>query len=264
VFREVRSRPCQRWSAALRLQAAAQLGAAGRADADAALADLRANRRGPDGVRRLDCEVAIAEAWHAAAYGDPAAARAILTAAMRDALADGATGAAVTTGYELIRMGVRAEPLRGLEIPADWRFGRLVLDFDAALGDGTALDAVATRFAADGMALAAAEAAALAADAHATAGAPRRAATSRQNSARFAESCQGARTPALAAPPESATHRLSRREYEIAVLAARGASSRAIADSLVLSPRTVENHLNRAYAKLGISGRADLGTLLDG
>ncbi|NUR63799.1 MAG: hypothetical protein HOV87_34835 [Catenulispora sp.] len=37
---------------------------------------------------------------------------------------------------------------------------------------------------------------------------------------------------------------------------------RHAAEALVLSPRTVENHLNRAYAKLGISGRGELGAVL--
>ena len=41
-------------------------------------------------------------------------------------------------------------------------------------------------------------------------------------------------------------------------LAARGWSSRAIADELVLSVRTVESHLYRAFAKLGVTSRSEL------
>ena len=52
--------------------------------------------------------------------------------------------------------------------------------------------------------------------------------------------------------------RLSERESEIAGLAAAGASNRQIADSLVLSVRTVETHLQRVYRKLGIRGRSEL------
>lgn len=48
---------------------------------------------------------------------------------------------------------------------------------------------------------------------------------------------------------------LSRREQEVADLAARGLSNRAIAETLVLSERTIENHLYRAFAKLGITSR---------
>jgi len=55
---------------------------------------------------------------------------------------------------------------------------------------------------------------------------------------------------------------LTRREREVADLAATGRSSRQIADELFLSPRTVDNHLQRVYDKLGISGRAELADAL--
>jgi hypothetical protein len=44
---------------------------------------------------------------------------------------------------------------------------------------------------------------------------------------------------------------------------AAGQSSRAIAERLVLSVRTVENHLARIYTKLGVSGRVGLAAALD-
>ena len=52
---------------------------------------------------------------------------------------------------------------------------------------------------------------------------------------------------------------LSGRERDVAVLAAGGLSSRAIAAELLLSVRTVDNHLGRVYAKLGVSSRAAAG-----
>ncbi|MFD2764395.1 LuxR C-terminal-related transcriptional regulator [Micromonospora eburnea] len=55
---------------------------------------------------------------------------------------------------------------------------------------------------------------------------------------------------------------LSEREWEIARLAADGETSRAIAERLYLSTRTVENHLQRVYAKLGVAGRGELRTAL--
>lgn len=59
-------------------------------------------------------------------------------------------------------------------------------------------------------------------------------------------------------PPPS----LTRREHEIARLAADGLASRAIADRLVLSVRTVDSHLYRVYTKLGVRDRAGLAAAL--
>ena len=41
-----------------------------------------------------------------------------------------------------------------------------------------------------------------------------------------------------------------------------GFSSREIANQLYLSPRTVENHLQRVYTKLGVNGRDALAPAL--
>jgi DNA-binding NarL/FixJ family response regulator len=49
----------------------------------------------------------------------------------------------------------------------------------------------------------------------------------------------------------------------VATLAAGGRSSRDIADHLVVSVRTVENHLQRAYEKLGVRSRSDLAAALE-
>lgn len=59
-----------------------------------------------------------------------------------------------------------------------------------------------------------------------------------------------------AAPPEDAVAALlSPRELDILRLAADGRDNDAIAAALVLSVRTVERHLQNAYAKLGLHGR---------
>ena len=57
---------------------------------------------------------------------------------------------------------------------------------------------------------------------------------------------------------------LTRREREVAELAAEGYRSREIAERLFLSTRTVESHLLRAYSKLGVRSRAELADLLSG
>ena len=70
--------------------------------------------------------------------------------------------------------------------------------------------------------------------------------------------CDLLRTPALRTVRPSLTNR----ERQVAELAADGAKSREIADRLYLSPRTVENHLQRVYAKLGVNGRQTLAPAL--
>jgi DNA-binding CsgD family transcriptional regulator len=56
---------------------------------------------------------------------------------------------------------------------------------------------------------------------------------------------------------------LTEREREVVLLAVDH-TSRHIAQRLGLSPRTVDNDLARAYAKLGVSGRTQLRALLRG
>lgn len=65
-------------------------------------------------------------------------------------------------------------------------------------------------------------------------------------------------------PSPRASAVLTRREREIAGLAAGGLSSRAIAERLTLSVRTVDSHLSRVFTKLGIRSRQELGPWLHG
>lgn len=55
---------------------------------------------------------------------------------------------------------------------------------------------------------------------------------------------------------------LTAREHEIARLAAAGSSNQELADRLHVSVRTVENHLNHAFRKLGVDGRGALARAL--
>ncbi|MDG4767521.1 LuxR C-terminal-related transcriptional regulator [Solwaraspora sp. WMMD406] len=70
--------------------------------------------------------------------------------------------------------------------------------------------------------------------------------------------CADVRTPALLAGQPQLTDR----EFQVARLAAAGVASRNIAQRLFLSTRTVENHLQRAYSKLGVTGRGELAAAL--
>ena len=49
---------------------------------------------------------------------------------------------------------------------------------------------------------------------------------------------------------------LTQREVEVLRLLARGSSNKAIARTLVISPKTVGNHVEHIYAKIGTSSRA--------
>ena len=51
---------------------------------------------------------------------------------------------------------------------------------------------------------------------------------------------------------------LTPRELEIATLVAHGQCTKRIADKLRISEWTVQTHLRRIYAKLGVAGRAEM------
>jgi len=55
---------------------------------------------------------------------------------------------------------------------------------------------------------------------------------------------------------------LSRREWDVAQLVAQGKSNRAIAEALVLSERTVENHIASIFNKRLLRSRAEIATFV--
>ncbi|MEV0393726.1 helix-turn-helix transcriptional regulator [Polymorphospora rubra] len=73
---------------------------------------------------------------------------------------------------------------------------------------------------------------------------------------RLTERCEGVRTLATSTTVQPLP--LTGREREIGGLAARGMTNREIAHRLVVSVRTIENHLYRINAKLGTGSRAEL------
>jgi DNA-binding NarL/FixJ family response regulator len=78
--------------------------------------------------------------------------------------------------------------------------------------------------------------------------------------ARFEAHCEGIPPPVAVGP--AWTGELTRREREIANLAAAGRTSKEIAERMYLSRRTVENHLYRIYIKLGVTDRTALAQVL--
>ncbi len=57
---------------------------------------------------------------------------------------------------------------------------------------------------------------------------------------------------------EAALTALTRREREVARLAARGCTNRQIARALVVSPETVKTHMRHTLDKLGLRSKAEL------
>jgi DNA-binding NarL/FixJ family response regulator len=49
---------------------------------------------------------------------------------------------------------------------------------------------------------------------------------------------------------------LTRREVDVLQLAARGLTTRQIADRLVISPKTADHHIQHIYGKIDVSTRA--------
>lgn len=74
----------------------------------------------------------------------------------------------------------------------------------------------------------------------------------------------GRRPPPIAVPPsEDEELPLSERERQVAELVAAGRTNRQIAAQLLLSGKTVETHLTRIFAKLGISSRTLLARMVE-
>lgn len=180
------------------------------------------------------------------------------------AVADGHLVLASMALHDGIRFGgaaAVAEPLARIAIASD---SALVSAYaaharGAAANDGSSLDAASRTFESMGALLDAAEASSRAAAAHGAAGANAERAASTRRAAMLLERCRGAATP-WGTPPDDL--QLSGRQLEVARLAARGLSSRAIAERLYLSVRTVDNHLYRIYARLGVDSREQLATVL--
>lgn len=261
VFREIRH-PSSRWG--LGALACAEAMAGDLDAADAAFAVLDAEPATP--VRVFDPEIDRGRAWVAALRGEHSRAREMLLDAADRATEGGALAIAAGALHDLARLGEPRIALERLDQIIDRVDGRYVAarrDHAAALvaGDGDALDRVSEEFEEVGALLLAVEAAGAASAQHQTAGLRRKATASAQRAGALLEECEGARPFSVASHMPGVS--LTRREREIAELAARNLTSRDIADQLVLSSRTVENHLQRAYEKLGVSSRRELRYALD-
>ena len=216
-------------------------------------------------VRFNEGHVANARAWIEVAAGRPESARSIF--AEGAAAAEGA-GELTTAGllwHGLARTGgadAAVGPLADLARRVEGELAPVRHSHAVALaaGDGAGLDSVGERFRAMGAELYAAEAACEAARHHRRAGDQRAASASMRRLEHLRLQMDDVRTPALVST--DAPVPLTDREREVATLAADRLSSKEIAERLHLSPRTVDNHLQRIYGKLGVSSRSELAETL--
>ncbi|MFY1636399.1 AAA family ATPase [Solwaraspora sp. WMMB335] len=279
VAGDVELRGVRRWAAGLRLQGAAQVG--DLASARRAVADLDRHPGGPGAVRLFDIEVARGRAWFATLTGDTERGLRALAQEVTRHGETGAVGAGTLGALDLVRLGAPRAAARLLDAyppPAGWTLGRIVVDYATAVATRDASESlrIARDFATYHMPLHAAEAAMLAAASGAAAGDGRTAAVARLLADRELARCEPPTTAAVTTPDLTTPDRISPavttpalrlggpvggltgREQEVALAAAAGETTKQIATRLHLSARTVENHLHRAYTKLGVTGRAEL------
>ena len=204
-------------------------------------------------------------AWLNVATGELSGACEILAAA-----ADRAAGAKLRIAearvlHDLARLGQPAQVAPRLAALAEITDGDLVpalAAHAAALATGSAPDLEAAGHALEalGACLLTAEAYLAAAAAYRSDGYLRQASALTRRAGELAALCGDVSTPGLSFGTQ--TERLTRREREVAGMAAAGAPSREIAAKLVLSVRTVDNHLQNAYSKLGVTSREELARVL--
>lgn len=254
----------------LAIPAARQVGQAGRAIALAMLGRADDATAALDGVPPSNkpvyrFEIDRAHGWLHVANGRTARAVSALEEAAEFATSSHLVHNAALARLDLVRLGrgaAQAGPLAALRATSQGHFVPAAADAAAAIAedDAEGLLGVADRFESMGALLVAAELAALAAASHRRAGRGRAGAVAEQRCLGLRSRTDDARTPAFG--HLSGDEPLTDREREVAELAARGLKNADIAIELFLSVRTVENHLQRTYRKLGVGGRHDLADAL--
>jgi DNA-binding NarL/FixJ family response regulator len=204
-------------------------------------------------------DVGRARAWSLAAGHDDTGADRQLAETAEAALHAGHRTMAVTLLHDRLRLGARnaASALirAGDGIPGAYIAARVGHARAVEADDVEALIRVADGFTAIDAQLYAAEVLMSAAARLRACGDPRRAAAMTSRATALLSHPELAR---LTLPSMPLANPLTSREKQIAGLAAQGLRSSEIAGQLVLSVRTVDNHLQRAYQKLGVTSRSEL------
>jgi DNA-binding CsgD family transcriptional regulator/tetratricopeptide (TPR) repeat protein len=206
-------------------------------------------------------------AWAKAACGELSSSRRILEAAIESASGRGEVVAQARLSHDLVRLYgdvAAAQELARLVPRTDGELVAILARHAAAVvsGSGKLLQAVAERLEECGMLLLAAEAATAAAASYSSEGYGRAATAMSLHASELLERCGAALDPALPAQAGAEAQSLTRREREVAMMAASGQTNRQISAQLVVSIRTVQNHLQHVYMKLGITSREELATSL--
>lgn len=211
----------------------------------------------------MGSEVERAEAWIAESRGDRVEAFRLLRRAADRATDNGAIVLAGSALHDVTRLGGSVEPDSWTDLArCQGQLPALRVAFAEATRNRSAADALTCSqgFTDIGADLFAAEAALTAAEFSDAIG-NRRAATRARRKTADAQNRTG----------EDWFHTLDRstvasvitaRELDVATRAADGMTSRMIADELDISVRTVDNHLQRVYEKLGVGGRRELKAAL--
>lgn len=266
-FMEVRS-----LSARARFEQGLRVGLSGIVMLSAQLGDLDTAREAEVALRELPDDGGmrhpmrhLAHAWVAVAEQRHDDAVVALDVGLAEARARAEWATVAEFLFEGARMGrARAVAAEMAQLPAigPLNVARSLFVKGAAAADAAVLAAAERGFAHLGSWVSAAESAAELGRVLHAAGRPRDAQGAAHRATQYLVDLGPAHTPMLADAPGALE--LSPREREIAALAAQGLPSKLIAHRLGLSVRTVSNHLQNTYLKLGISGRDDLAEVVSG
>ncbi|MGW6217017.1 LuxR C-terminal-related transcriptional regulator [Streptomyces sp. NPDC055109] len=223
--------------------------------------DERGSGDAAGSIGLLAGEEVLGHAWGLVASNRVSDARALLRIAATRAAEAGNFASSALLLTDLARLGesqAAANIMKSFISACEGNLVKARFSFveAAAANDPDLLFSAALQLENSGVDLVAAEAVASAAGIWARSGEKRRSGNAANFAAELVGRCEGASTPGVREITGSA--QLTAREYQIARIVAEGGSSKEIATHLTLSVRTIDNHLQRVYEKLGIRSRAEL------
>jgi ATP/maltotriose-dependent transcriptional regulator MalT len=211
-----------------------------------------------------DADRSRAATWLTASRGNLQSARDHLIELADEAHKKGRLYTELTVLHDALRLGAAgiADRLIDLatEVDGAWAAACGAHAKAVSSNDGAKLELAAALFEELGLSLHAAEVFGAAAATYSADGQRTAANRAAERSDAVLTRCEGASTLLTRIRPLAEP--LTDRELQAAVLAAEGRTNPDIAVQLYISVRTVENHLHRAYGKLGIRTRSELAAAL--